>query len=93
MADMIQDWIKDPDADLPWHFDWSDWLEDGESITASVMTASAGIVTHDPGFSTTDTVVWVSGGTVGTVYTVANRITTSQLKIDERTIRIRVQNR
>lgn len=87
------DWEKDPEADLPWHFDWSEWLEDGESITASVMTASAGVTLHDAGFSATDTTVWVTGGTVGNIYQVSNRITTSQAKIDERSIRIRVKNR
>jgi hypothetical protein len=57
------------------------------------MTPSAGITIHDAGFSSTDTVVWVAGGTVGTVYTVANKITTSVGRVDERTIRIRVKNR
>lgn len=93
MTTPIVDWVKDPDADLPWHFDWTDWLDEGEAITASVMTPSAGITIHDAAFSSTDTTVWVTGGTVGTVYTVANRITTSQDKVDERTIRIRVKNR
>ncbi len=93
MTDPIIDWIKDPDADLDWHFDWTDWLDEGEAISVSVMTASAGIVTHDPAFSSTDTTVWVAGGTVGNVYSVANKITTSVGRIDERTIRIRVKNR
>lgn len=93
MAEMQRDWEKDPDADLPWIFDWTDWLDEGEAITDSDFTPSAGIVIHDPGASSTDTTVWVSGGTVGNVYSLANKITTSQDKIDERTIYIKVKNR
>lgn len=93
MTDPITDWIKDPDADLDWHFDWTDWLDEGEAISASVMTPSAGITIHSAAFSSTDTTIWVAGGTVGNVYSVANKITTSVGRIDERTIRIRVKNR
>ncbi|WP_457726945.1 phage fiber-tail adaptor protein [Streptomyces rimosus] len=36
------DWTKGPYATLDWRWDWTDWLADGEVITASTMTASAG---------------------------------------------------
>jgi hypothetical protein len=87
------DWLKDPDAVLDWPFDWSQWLADGENITTSVMTVSAGLVLNSSGFSATSTVAWLSGGTPGIPYTLANRVTTSQGRTDERTITIRVQNR
>jgi hypothetical protein len=89
----ITDWLKDPDATLDWRFDWTDWLDDGETITASVMTVSAGLVLVSQSNSVSAATVWVSGGTTGSVYSVANRITTSAGRIDERTITIRVTNR
>lgn len=93
MAEVITDWIKDPDAVLPWFFDWTEWLDDGETITDSEMTVSAGLVKDSDSHSATSATVWLSGGTAGTSYSVANRITTSMGKIDERTIVIRVTNR
>lgn len=89
----ITDWVKDPDATLDWRWDWSEWLADGEVIIASTMTVSAGLVMDSNSFSATSTTVWLSGGTAGQPYSVANRITTSAGRIDERTITIRVTNR
>lgn len=90
---MITDWLKDPDAQLPWIWDWSDWLDAGETIVDSVFTVSAGLVVVSDTNSTTTATVILSGGTAGNVYSVANRITTSVGLIDERTITIRVTNR
>ena len=89
----ITDWLKDPDATLDWRFDWTDWLDDGETITTSVMTVSAGLVKESDSHSASSATVWVSGGSPGTPYSVANKITTSAGRIDERTITIRVTNR
>ena len=89
----ITDWEKDPDAVLDWRWDWSSWLADGESIIASIMTVSAGLVMDSNSFSATSTTVWLSGGTSSQPYSVANRITTSAGRTDERTITIRVTNR
>lgn len=89
----ITDWVKDPEAVLDWRWDWSEWLADGEVIVTSVMTVSAGIVFESDSHSATSTTVWLSGGTSGQPYSVANRITTSAGRTDERTITIRVTNR
>ncbi len=89
----ITDWLKDPDATLDWRFDWTEWLDDGETITGSVMTVSAGLVLVSQTNSVSAATVWLSGGTTGAVYSVANRITTSAGRIDERTLTIRVTNR
>jgi hypothetical protein len=87
------DWLKDPEAVLDWRFDWSSWLADGETISTSTMTVSAGLVLDSDGHSATSTTAWLSGGTAGAVYSVANRIVTSSARTDERTITIRVTNR
>ena len=30
--------VKDPDASLPYEWDWAAWLSDGETITGTVIT-------------------------------------------------------
>lgn len=99
MRQVISQWqplptgSKDPDATLDWRFDWTDWLDTGETISDSVMTVSAGLVKDSDSHSLSSATVWLSGGTAGSVYSVANKITTSAGRIDERTITIRVTNR
>ncbi|RSO50671.1 hypothetical protein DMH15_00750 [Streptomyces sp. WAC 06725] len=90
---MAADWTKDPDAVLDWRWDWTDWLADGETITASTMTVSAGLVLTRDFYSPTSAAAWLSGGTPGTPYLVANRIVTSVGHTDERSVTIRVTNR
>lgn len=57
------------------------------------MTVSAGLVLVSQTNSVSAATVWLSGGTTGAVYSVANRVTTSAGRIDERTLTIRVTNR
>lgn len=90
---MAVDWTKDPDAVLDWLFDWSEWLATSETISASTMTVSPGLTLNTSTFGSTTATAWVSGGTPGQPYTLANRITTNQGRTDERTITIRVVQR
>lgn len=90
---MATDWTKDPDAVLDWRWDWTEWLADGETIVTSTMTVSAGLVLDSSSNSPTSATAWLSGGTPGTPYTVANRVVTSAGRTDERTVTIRVTNR
>lgn len=82
-------YVKDPEAVLDYHSDWTAWL-DGDVITASTWTADPGITieTDPPHAATHDdttTTVWLSGGTPGTVYSVTNHITTAAGREDDRT--------
>ncbi len=87
-------WDKDPQAVLDWAFDWSRWLSVGEEITGTpVVTVSDGLTKDSQSNTTTKVTVWLSGGTLGTTYRVACRITTNQGRTDERTIGIRVTDR
>lgn len=88
-----EDWQKDPDATLDWVFDWSAWLQAGETISASEFIVSAGLTVESNTNTTISATVWLSGGTTGQIYQVTNRITTNQGRIDDRSIRIRVVNR
>jgi hypothetical protein len=77
----------DPDANLDYGCDWSDWLPTGATIATSVWTVTpTGPILSADSKSTTATVVWVSGGTAGMVYTLTNRITDSASRVDDRSI-------
>lgn len=78
---------KDPDAVLDYVFDWSAWLADGETILTHQVTVEAGDAVIDSTSQTTDTVVaWLSGGTLGTDVELRCRVTTTEGRIDDRTI-------
>lgn len=86
-------YTMDSDAVLDFAWDWSQWLGNLETISSSTVTASPGITVNSTSNTTDKVTVWLSGGTAGQPYTVANRITTNQGRTDERTITIRVTNR
>lgn len=97
---MAQDFIKDPDAVLDYHFDWNSWLPNGDQIISSQFIVAGGITVGNgsngapgPTNTTTNTTIWLLGGSPGQPYTVTNRIVTSQGRTDDRTITIRVQQR
>ncbi len=93
---------KDPDAKLDYPFDWrakthgngsSDWLAPEETIVSYVITVDDGITLMKDSEDDGMVVVWLSGGEVGNWYKVACKITTSEGRVDERTLHIRVENR
>lgn len=88
----------DPDAILDWRFSWADWLTDGDTITTATVTDTTGTAeptivvgttTHDD----TSVTVWLSGGVAGQLARITCRITTSQGRTDERTLRLYVTDR
>lgn len=89
----LTSFVKDPDANLDYVFDWSDWLETGETISSYVTTVPAGLTKGTESELSGKVAVWLSGGTANSVYQVACKITTSLGRIDERTIEIDVQHR
>ena len=103
---MPQRFVKDPDAVLDFKFDWkaatnqsntalSDWLGSVETISSRTVTADSGITVDSSNITDTNTSVTVclSGGTVGTVYSVMCEIVTSAGRTDERTIYVTVRER
>lgn len=83
---------KDPDAVLDYAFDWSAWLADGETITDHNVTVESGDAVIDTTSRTPNTVVvWLSGGTLDTNVELRCRITTSEGRIDDRTIVILIR--
>lgn len=96
-------WIKkDPDADLPYEFDWGkEWLGASSTITDSDWTVTP--VTSSPlvvaaesiAAGNRSTIVRLTGGRDGDDYQVTNRITTNDVpaKIDDRTLIVRCRHR
>lgn len=88
---------KDPDADLPYDFDWSAWLGDDATIADHDVAAATGITKVSSEIIENDTKVRVrlTGGTAGTVYSLRCRVTTDETppRIDDRTVNIRVKQR
>jgi hypothetical protein len=87
--------IKDPAAVLDYGMDWSDWLDEGETIvgTPTVVPSPAGLTIS--AITQADGVVsWrVSGGTLGADYIVTCGIETSLGRREERSVRYRVAER
>lgn len=82
---------KDPDAVLDYKIDWSRWLPEGDTVSASSWDAASGVTVDSSTFDDTSTTVWLSGGTEGTSYTVTNHIVTEGGREDDRTITIAVK--
>jgi len=85
---------KDPQAVLDYTIDWTKWLDEaGDAIATSTWIVPTGLTKVTETNTTKLATVWLSGGTVGTNYTVTNRITTAAGRTDDRSITIRVQER
>lgn len=83
----------DPNANLPYEWDWSSWLEGADTIVSHVITVPAGLTLGSHANTTTTVTAWISGGTAGKMYTVACRVTTDDGLVDERSIRLRCKER
>lgn len=76
---------KDPNANKPVVFDWSEWLADNESIS-SFTTAVVGVTKGSESNDGRRVTVWVSGGSVGAAASVSCQITTNSGRVDRRKV-------
>lgn len=83
------DFIKDPNAILDYAFDWSGWLETGETISSHVVTVGTGLTKDSDSESSGIVTVWLSSGTAQAHYAIACKIVTSSSRTDERTVVIK----
>ena len=67
---------KNIDATLDYGIDWTDWLN-GDTIATSSWDVPAGITNENEGFDDNETVIWLSGGSVGPAYKLVNTVTTN----------------
>lgn len=92
---------KDPDAVLNYTFDWTNWLASGETITSTVWSVDSisgdtdpltvdSYTTHSNGKKT---IVVLSGGTAGNIYTVRNTINTDESETERKFFRIVCKDR
>ena len=73
----------DPDSVLDWAWDWSDWLESTDSLSDHTATPESGITVSSSSIIGDNVVVWITGGTPGTTYSVTvHAITTEGREID-----------
>lgn len=88
--------VKDPDGVLDYAWDWSDWLAQGETITAHTVTIvgldSALHIESDTQVGGVIT-VWLSGGTDYIGYAVTCHVATSAGRQDDRTLYIACRDR
>ncbi|MFQ3594900.1 MAG: hypothetical protein SNJ63_02155 [Sphingomonadaceae bacterium] len=89
--------LKDPGARLDYRLDWGPRLGGGLSITGSEWRVDPvetdGLTVETSAVDGLETVVWLAGGRVGSLYCATNRIFLSDGSIDERSLTIRVENR
>ena len=89
-------YLKDPASRVSYAIDWLPYLG-GETIADSIWTVDpaeiGGIEAGDQRREQARTAASLSGGTVGRVYRVSNRVTLSDGSIDERAIWLRVEER
>jgi hypothetical protein len=95
-------WIsKDVEAQLTYTFDWSQWLESSDELSAVEYSVAARrndptpIVIENSGIHTnnTKTFVELSGGQEDKVYIVTCKVTTTNGLIDRRSFRVQVEAR
>lgn len=92
---MPKRYIQDPADVLDYALDWSDWLDDGETIASSTWAVTpAGLTTSLTSIVNNGTaaVVWLSGGVADRMYTVTNHITTTDSRTVERSIAVTIRN-
>ena len=70
----------------------TDYLQAGETIASYVLTVETGITKDSDAKADTDTTVlmWMSGGTLNDTYTITCLATTSEARVLERVINIKI---
>lgn len=96
-------YTKDPDDELRYGVDWSDWLDEGETIASSswAVETATGTPADDlavmgspaPQNSGTGTTAYLEKGVLGIEYTVRNRITTTENQQADRSFVVYIRNR
>ena len=93
MACQIENTLcKSSTAVLDYGFDWADWLV-SETISTSTWSVPSGITKDSDSNTTTTSTIWLSGGTLGNVYTITNTIATSASRTDTRAFLIQLGTR
>lgn len=81
---------KDPDAILDFSIDWTDWLA-GDTISTGTWIVQSGLTKVKSFYTTSKDTVFVSSGVAGQTYSLTNRITTANGRVNDETIYILVK--
>ena len=85
---------KDPDENLDYDIDWSARMVSGDTINASTWTIMDGtVVKGDNTFTVSATKVWLSGGALGETCELLNRVTTTNGRVMDQTVFIKIAKR
>lgn len=86
---------KDTTAVLDYGFDWSTWLQPGETIASAVLTVPTGITKDSQIVGSDSVLIWLSGGSAGATYKIDCKITTTNVppRTDSRHIKIKMTDR
>ena len=90
MAQKVKEIVKDPDSELDWQWDWSEWLaamDDDVLDAGSSEFIATGLTIINSNFDSVagTATVWVSGGTLGEVAEVTCRIRTVAGRVEDST--------
>lgn len=81
--------LHDPNGVEYYDIEWEDWLN-GATISASTWSiVPSGPVLTNPTSGATITGVYVTGGTLGKMYSLTNRLTSGAGEVADRTIILR----
>jgi len=84
---------KDPDAILDYAFDWTDWLEDGETIVTYDVEVPTGLTKGIVSELSGKVVVWLEDGEPNETYYIICEVITSEGRKEHRTAEIHVKQR
>ena len=87
---------KDPQAQLDFGFNWSQWVATGDEINSASWELAGNdnaLTLSNQVLSGNESTVRATGGTVGATYRLVNTVTTSSGLTDQRTITLRIINR
>lgn len=93
MSNRVVVFFKDPEAVLDYKVLWGPWLPDTDVIEDSQWIVTGTLAVDNSSFTSTDTTVWLSGGTVGEREIVTNRITTADGRTEDYSFHIIVREK
>lgn len=88
---------KDPNATLDYVLDLTKWVPTGDTLSAASWTCVPGDedsiidVSPAPSISGSKATVWLTGGTAGQVYDLTCAFTTTQGRVDNRTVQVKIR--
>ncbi len=85
----IRTFTKDPDSILDYTIDFSLWLN-GDTLSTATWTVQAGLTNVLSTKTNTAALIWLSGGSLATTYSVSVRIVTVGGRTDDRTFSVSI---